>query len=339
MNISEIAKLAGVSKAAVSRYLNDGYLSEEKRSAIAKVIEETGYRPMLQAQSLRTRKTRIIGVVLPKINSFSISTVLAGIDSVLEKQGFQILLADSHNDPDRELESLRLFAHQRVDGVILIATVLTAAHRALLKRMGPVVVVGQRIRGVSCVYHDDYHAFYDMTRLVLQKGCRSLGYIGALPRDVAVGQERSRAYHDAVCAAGLEDQAEHMVIAEFSISSGREKAEEIIKRWGPLDALICATDSMAVGALQYLRSRGIRVPEQILLTGQGDSNISEATTPTITTVRYYYEESGVSAARLLLERLETPDTPAKEIKLGYILREKASTGKAGLDNQTKCSMT
>ena len=143
MNISEIAKLAGVSKAAVSRYLNDGYLSEEKKQAIAKVIAETGYRPMIQAQSLRTRKTRIIGVVLPKINSFSISTILAGIESVLEKQGFQILLADSHNDPERELESLRLFAHQRVDGVILIATVLTAAHRALLRRMGPVVVLGQ----------------------------------------------------------------------------------------------------------------------------------------------------------------------------------------------------
>lgn len=207
MNISEIAKLAGVSKAAVSRYLNDGYLSEEKKQAIAKVIAETGYRPMIQAQSLRTRKTRIIGVVLPKISSFSISTILAGIESVLEKQGFQILLADSHNDPERELESLRLFAHQQVDGVILIATVLTAAHRALLRRMGPVVVVGQRLRGVNCVYHDDYNAFYEMTKLVLAKGCRRLGYIGALPKDVAVGAERSRAWADALTAAGMADQA------------------------------------------------------------------------------------------------------------------------------------
>ena len=325
MNISEIAKLAGVSKAAVSRYLNDGYLSEEKKQAIAKVIAETGYRPMIQAQSLRTRKTRIIGVVLPKISSFSISTILAGIESVLEKQGFQILLADSHNDPERELESLRLFAHQRVDGVILIATVLTAAHRALLRRMGPVVVVGQRLRGVNCVYHDDYNAFYEMTKLVLAKGCRRLGYIGALPKDVAVGAERSRAWADALTAAGMADQAGNTVIAEFSIASGREKARELWEKFGPLDAVICATDSMAVGALQYLRSQGVRVPGQTLLTGQGASNISEATTPTITTIRYFYEESGTSAARLLLEQLETPDLPAKEIKLGYTLVEEDST--------------
>lgn len=325
MNISEIAKLAGVSKAAVSRYLNDGYLSEEKKQAIAKVIAETGYRPMIQAQSLRTRKTRIIGVVLPKISSFSISTILAGIESVLEKQGFQILLADSHNDPERELESLRLFAHQRVDGVILIATVLTAAHRALLRRMGPVVVVGQRLRGVNCVYHDDYNAFYEMTKLVLAKGCRRLGYIGALQKDVAVGAERSRAWADALTAAGMADQAGNTVVAEFSIASGREKARELWEKFGPLDAVICATDSMAVGALQYLRSQGIRVPGQTLLTGQGASNISEATTPTITTIRYFYEESGTSAARLLLEQLETPDLPAKEIKLGYTLVEQDST--------------
>ena len=325
MNISEIAKLAGVSKAAVSRYLNDGYLSEEKKQAIAKVIAETGYRPMIQAQSLRTRKTRIIGVVLPKINSFSISTILAGIESVLEKQGFQILLADSHNDPERELESLRLFAHQRVDGVILIATVLTAAHRALLRRMGPVVVLGQRLRGVNCVYHDDYNAFYEMTKLVLAKGCRRLGYIGALPKDVAVGAERSRAWADALTAAGMAGQAGNTVVAEFSIASGREKARELWEKFGPLDAVICATDSMAVGALQALRELGVAVPGQTLLTGQGASNISEATTPTITTIRYFYEESGTSAARLLLEQLETPDLPAKEIKLGYTLVEQDST--------------
>ena len=325
MNISEIAKLAGVSKAAVSRYLNDGYLSEEKKQAIAKVIAETGYRPMIQAQSLRTRKTRIIGVVLPKINSFSISTILAGIESVLEKQAFQILSADSSNDHERELEALRLFAPQRRYGLILIATVLTADHRAHLRRMRPGAVPGQRLRGVNGVDHDDYSAFYGMTKLVLAKGCRRMGYSGAPPKGVAVGAERSRAWADALTAAGMADQAGNTVVAEFSIASGREKARELWEQFGPLDALICATDSMAVGALQYLRSQGVRVPGQTLLTGQGASNISEATTPTITTIRYFYEESGTSAARLLLEQLETPDLPAKEIKLGYTLVEQDST--------------
>ncbi len=326
MNIAEIAKLAGVSPAAVSRYLNQGYLSQEKKEAIRKVIEETGYRPLAQAQALRTRRTKTIGVILPKIDSFSVSNVMAGIDSVLEQKGFHILLADTHNDPARELMYLDSFDSQHVDGVILIGTVFTPKHIAMLKKSRvPLVVVGQHLAGVSCVYHDDYHAFYDMTRLLISKGCRALGYIGALPQDRAVGQERSRAFQDAARDAGLAEQAEHMVVAGFNMASGREKVRELMEAFGPLDALICATDSMAVGALQYLKSQGTRVPEDILLTGQGGADLCEVTTPSITTIRYYYEESGANAASLLLERLENPDSPAKEIKLGYMILEHEST--------------
>lgn len=326
MNISEVAKLAGVSPSAVSRYLNNGYLSAEKREAIHRVIQETGYRPLIQAQILRTRKTQTVGIILPKIDSFSISSIVAGIDSVLEARGFQILLADTRNNPEKELDYLDIFDDQRVDGVILIATVFTPRHLAALKnRKLPVIIVGQHLPGFPCVYHNDYQAFYDMTNLVLQKGCRRLGYIGALPQDKAVGQERRRAYQDAVRDAGLEEQAGHTAVAAFTVDSGREKARELLESCGPLDALICATDNMAAGALQYLHRRGIQVPGQMLLTGHGASGISEVTTPSITTIRYFYEESGANAASLMLELLEKPDTPAKEIKLGYTILENEST--------------
>lgn len=326
MNIAEIAKLAGVSPSAVSRYLNRGYLSQEKKEAIRKVIQETGYRPLAQAQSLRTRKTKTVGVILPKIDSFSISSVMAGIDSVLEQRGFQILLADTHNDPEKELNYLDLFEDQRVDGMILIGTVLTAKHISMLKKSRiPVIVVGQQLAGVSCVYHDDYHAFYDITTLMLSKGCRRLGYLGALPQDKAVGQARSRAYCDAVRDAGLEDQIAHAAVAKFSIASGRETAQVLWDAYGPLDALICATDAIAVGALQYLKSRGLQVPADVRLTGQGGSELCQVTTPAITTIRYFYEDSGANAANLLLERLEVPDTPVKEVKLGYVIAENESS--------------
>ena len=327
MNIAEIAKLAGVSPSAVSRYLNQGYLSQEKKEAIRKVIEETGYRPLAQAQALRTRKTKTIGVILPKIDSFSISSIMAGIDGVLEKKGFQILLADTHNDPAKELEYLDGFDDQRVDGVILIATVFTPKHISALKKSRvPVVVAGQQLAGVSCVYHSDYNAFYDVTKLLIDKGCRALGYIGALPQDKAVGQDRTRAYCDAVRDAGLEEQAAHTAVADFSASSGWEKARELWEAFGPLDALVCATDTMAVGALQYLKSQGVRVPEDVRVTGQGGSDLCEVTTPSLTTIRFFYEDSGASAASLLLERMENPDIPAKEVKLGYSIIERESTG-------------
>ena len=327
MNISEIAKLAEVSPSAVSRYLNNGYLSDEKKEAIRKVIEETGYRPLVQAQVLRTRKTKTVGVILPKIDSFSISNVVAGIDLVLERKGFQILLADTHNNPEKELAHLDTFDDQRVDGVVLLGTVFTPKHMACLRKSRvPIVIAGQQLAGMFCVYHDDYHAFYDMTKLLLDKGCRHMAYMAALPQDKAVGQERTRAYQDAVRKAGLEDQAGHVAVADFTMASGREKAQELWETYGPLDALICATDTMAVGALQYFKSQGIRVPQDVRLTGHGASNISEVTSPTITTIRYFYEESGASAASLLLERLEDPALPAREVKLSYAIVEQESTG-------------
>ena len=101
MTISEIAKLAGVSKACVSRYLNHGYVSEEKKQRIQKIIDETGYVPSRQAQVLRTGKSRQIGVILPKINSESISAMVAGISSVLNRNGFAMLLANTENNVDK----------------------------------------------------------------------------------------------------------------------------------------------------------------------------------------------------------------------------------------------
>ena len=97
MNINEIAKLAGVSIATVSRYLNNGYVSEEKKKNISRVIEETGYQPSSQAQRLRTKKTKLVGVILPKIDSNTISREVAGISDILTKKGYQLILANTNN--------------------------------------------------------------------------------------------------------------------------------------------------------------------------------------------------------------------------------------------------
>lgn len=134
MNINEIAELAGVSRATVSRYFNDGYVSAQKREMIQRVIEETGYKPSAQAQMLRTKKTRQVGVIIPKINSESISRMVAGISMELKAAGFWLLLADTENEEREEVEYLKLFSQNQVDGIILVGTIVTPAHKRRCRR-------------------------------------------------------------------------------------------------------------------------------------------------------------------------------------------------------------
>ena len=133
MTINEIAKLAGVSRTTVSRYLNGGYVSADKKAVIKKVIDETGYTPSASAQNLRTKKTNYVGVIIPKINSDSISRMVSGISAVLSNNGYQMLLACTENHETEEVKYLNLFRENHVDGIILIEQYLPRLTRKLWK--------------------------------------------------------------------------------------------------------------------------------------------------------------------------------------------------------------
>lgn len=318
MNISDIAKMAGVSRAAVSRYFNNGYISEEKQQAIHRVVEETGYRPSVQAQTLRTKQTKMIGVIVPKISSSSIGRVVEGMLSEFNNSAYQMILAVTQNIPQKEVDYLSAFNDKQVDGVILVATVFTAAHKRALKELSvPVVIVGQYLSGYCCVYHDDYHACYDITKRMLEKGRTTLGCISAMWQDKAVGEARYRGYCDAVRDMGYESLSENVVIADFTVTSGYEKAGELMEQCDGLDGLVCATDAMALGAMQYLQEHDMAVPQRVLVAGHGGSEITRITVPSMITARYFYEKSGELAVRRLMELLRHEESTVKEVKLGY----------------------
>ena len=231
MTINEIARMAGVSRATVSRYLNSGYVSAEKSERIRRVIEETGYRPSAQAQILRTKKTRLIGVVIPKINSDSISRMVAGISGVLSRSGYELLLANTDNNEKEEIKYLNMFAsNNQVDGVILLGTILTGEHRKAIQNMRlPIVVLGQQVSQCSCVYYDDYRAARELTELLLRAGSR-IGYIGVTQRDQAAGRMRRKGFEDALRAAGRKLVPEWTAEAKFRMDSGYEAARQIFER-------------------------------------------------------------------------------------------------------------
>ena len=148
VKMKDVAELAGVSSAAVSRYLNGGYISADKAERIKQAIELTGYVRSSQARALRTGSTKLIGVIVPKINSESVSRITAGIGQVLGRRGYQMLLANTDNAADRELEYLDLFQNHPVDGIVLVATMITDEHRRAIESCRvPIVLIGQTCRG------------------------------------------------------------------------------------------------------------------------------------------------------------------------------------------------
>ena len=324
MNINEIAKLAGVSRATVSRYLNNGYVSEEKKKTIRKVIEETGYQPSSQAQMLRTKKTRLVGVILPKIDSNTISREVAGISDILTKQGYQLILANTNNNIEEELKYVSLFKDNQVDGVIFIATILTKQHRDMLKEYKvPIVLLGQHLEGYPCIYQDDHKAARSLTEQMVKTG-RKFGYITVTDKDEAVGKLRMSGVMDVLQEKGIELKSECIKCGAFTLESGYEKTEELFREHPDIDTLICATDTMAVGAVNWLRKNGYQIPEQVQVAGMGDSSLGKIIEPNLTTVHFFYKTSGMESAKMLVDLMESEDMAVhKEIKMGckVVMRE------------------
>ena len=325
MTIKEIAQLAGVSSAAVSRYLNGGYVSEGKKEQIRKVIEETGYQPSAQARMLRTKKASLVGVVVPKINSESISRITAGIESVLAEIGYQMLLAGTDNTPAKEVEYLRLFENYPVDGIILVGTIFTAGHRKFLKETKvPVVVIGQRTSHANCIYHDDYGAGKAMGQAVAGFSKKGVAYIGVTRDDKAAGAAREDGF-----IAGLKNAA-------FTLESGYESALDLLESKCDIDVISCATDTIAAGAIEAIqthlkkqiptnaadagaRMRYILENTSIRVTGFGDNQMLKAVTGGIPTIHFGYKTSGIRGAELLLDSIERGEQIPIEMKLGFRL--------------------
>lgn len=325
MNISKIATLAGVSNATVSRFLNNGYVSQENREKIQKIIDETGYIPSAHAQTLRTKKTNLIGVILPKISSEAVSRIIEGTSKELTEAGYHILLGNTDLNIQKEIEYLNIFKNNQVDGIIFVATILTPAHLEVMEKIKvPIIVVGQQVEGYSCVYHDDFGAAYTLTKEFIQKGCKRIGYIGVTEKDIAVGYERKRGFMQALQDSGIEVQQELIKIGDFSEESGYQAINELMQLDKRIDGVFCATDKIAVGALEWMKEKQPEQIERIKFAGIGDSVLAKAISPKLASMHYYYKTSGKEAAKMLLDAMQSETKMIKEVKLGYELKLRES---------------
>jgi len=323
MNIIEIAKLAGVSKSTVSRYLNDGYVSAENRVKIQDVIKSTGYIPLRQAKTLRTKKTNLIGVIVPKISTETTSRVIEGISDEISKCGYDLLIANTNLNINKEMEYLNILKNQ-VDGIIFMATKITDKHIKIMEEIDiPIVVVSQNIKEYPSIYYDDYNASKDVVEQLLINGYEKIAFIGVYEDDIAVGYERKRGYINALEENKIKLNEKLIQIGDFSMESGYKLCKRLMEDNEKPDAIFATTDNIAVGAIEYLLEAGYKIPKHIGIWSIGDSKISRVVTPKLNTVHYYYKTSGKNSGEIIMSlinnNVKSSKNVDKKFKLGYRL--------------------
>lgn len=297
ITISDIAKKAGVAKSTVSRYLNGGCVSQETRKKIDKVVKETGYVPNPFARSLKAKRTYMIGVIIPRLNSPSTNKVLTGMDTTCREKGYQWIITNSNQDQNREIENLYTLAKQKVDGIILLPKKISSKHEKAFEEIStPILVLGQRSKNIPSIIYSDYKAGKTIGEYALKLGHRSFLYVSVSEEDIAVGKERKKGFLDAV--KKFPETKIKIITTDFQMDAAYKTA---LKTLSHLKAsfIACATDTIALAFLKAAHQLNIPIPEFISLTGFGGYDTLSFVSPSITTIAYPYYEVGKLAVQQL----------------------------------------
>ncbi|WP_411167552.1 LacI family DNA-binding transcriptional regulator [Clostridium sp. MB05] len=332
MNIKYIANLAGVSKSTVSRVINNSQnVSLELRERVEKVLKETGYTPNLLAQELVTKKTKVIGIMIPRIGIDTFSNITEGIIDKLNENGYNVILANSRGKIEEELKYFDIFKKKHVDGIIFFPTNITEEHIKVLDDINtPIVMMGQENSKIaaSCVIYDDFNAAKDMVSYLISEGHKKIAYIGLDESRVVFASLRKNGYLCALKESKINTKEEYMAVGNFNINSGYDSMNDIINNSKEMPtAVFTAIDRLAFGALKCLREFSYKVPEDISIAGIDDMDMSSMFEPTLTTINYDYYDSGKNAATLILEKINNDSMENRTIVMGYELITRNSTKK------------
>jgi DNA-binding LacI/PurR family transcriptional regulator len=334
ITIKDIARQAGVSHPTVSRALRDDpVVAAETMLRIQRIASTLGYIPSATARSLKSSQSHVLGVIVNRISDPFYSEVLDGIQDVLFSAGYSLFLAATDHNPDREKAIVRAMTERRVDGLIVCSVWATRRFLAYFTaNNAPVVVVHNRSnnKAPSSVEHDDRFGGQEMTRHLIELGHTRLAFAGNA-RAGRETEERLKGFHDAMRVARLTVPPEYVVqAAKGQMAKGREAVRPLLELPDPPTALVCFNDMLAVGAMQMLREKGRRVPDDCSVVGFDDIPLSALVTPALTTFDQPKYPLGEEAARMILRLLDGKSGRGANSKPGAItlrgkIRVRAST--------------
>ncbi|MEF2277402.1 LacI family DNA-binding transcriptional regulator [Deinococcus sp. YIM 134068] len=325
VTVRQVAQVAGVSPATVSRILNGtAAVDAEKRRAVEQAVALLGYRPNAAARSLVTGSSGIVGVLTPDLASPYYSDVLGGIEEGLEGSPYSPLIGSGHWNRRDEQRVLDVLLRHQAEGLIVFGSSLDEGDLRAVAGHVPTVVLGRRVHltdlGGGAMSFDNVGGARAATRHLTQHGHRVIGHIMGDPAHEDA-HERLHGYRLGLEDAGLPFDPALVVQGDYRVPSGVLGMGRLLDLGRPITAVFCANDQTAIGARLALYRRGLRVPDDLSLVGFDDQPGSAYTTPPLTSVRQPMREAGLAMARFLLARLrgQSPDVSAPQTEL--VVRE------------------
>jgi len=320
----DIALRLGLSISTVSKALSDSHLiNKETREMVKVIAEKMGYRPNKLAQGFKKNVSRTIGVILPKLEYFLYAKCLSGIESEADKMGYKLIICQSNENHDKEVNFVNDLLDHRIAGFIISVASNTKTHehfRQIIRSECPVVFFNRECSEIEApkVIIDNYSASYNATENLIKKGMRKIAFLAAVPR-VEISNKRISGYKDALIMNEITFTKDMIVHAEFNPQEVYEKVTQLLKRQ-EVDAMICYSDQLAISAIKAIKGLNKKIPEDVRIIGFNNEPADEIMCPSLSSIDQPAEEMGRVAFRLLFNQDRT-----KRVVLNSLLIERESS--------------
>lgn len=329
ITIKDIARILNVSVSTVSRALKDHPdISKATKKSVQDMARELNYRPNEIALSLKNRRSKIIGIMVPQLVHHFFSSVIEGVENVAYDQGYQVMIYHSDELLERELQLIQSFMSYRLDGLVVSMSKETKdfAHFNKLSQLGVPIVYFDRVPegDYNKVLFDDYQGAFDAVQHMIDCGCKKIIHFAA-SSSMDIGKKRRQGYVDALKKNGLEVNDSFIVECD-TYECALKSAEDILYLFPDLDGIFAVNDLTAIGTMKQLVKNGKRVPEDIKVMGFTNETSSAIYSPSLSTVDQQGVQMGEEAAKLLLDNMDgIKRAITKTISASLVIRESTAT--------------
>lgn len=317
VTIYDIARKLKITAATVSRALNNNpKISEKTRKLVLKTADEMNYKQNKLAKALKSGKSYNVGVIVPRIDSNFFASVIRGLEEKLREKGYHVIICQTHDRKDLEIENINSLLNAQVDGVLMsISNAMlqeNISFQNLLNKNIPLIFFDRKkdIKGVSSVTIDDYKGGYDATMHLINQGCTRIAHI-TVDRKLEIYKNRYLGYKRAILDSGLPFD-ENLVIETYSkVAAGKETAKVLLQMDNRPDAIFSASDFSALGAIQEIKDQGLRIPEDISIVGFSNEPFTRFMELSISSVDQSPAEMGRITAQVFLDEVKDTTTRKK----------------------------